>query len=188
MSAGGDFGIFEVKHTRHDPWKTFLEKLLLWMRMPFCYTLTFLINDMTKMETETVYFLSSLVNRMRFVKMAVLDTSVWILHQKSISTELLLRVALHIRYFFAFGRVGAAVELVVVKALPAWVGGWLWGVTHSDNGGLHSWKRVHAALTRYFMPHGPQLKLVVVRHPYKRAPAENPFKSGPEPEPRWEYI
>lgn len=121
---------------------------------------------------------------MKFVKMAVLDTSVWILHQKSISAEFLLWVALHIRYFFALGRVGAAVVLVVEKALPAWVGGWLWGVTHSDNGGLHSWERVHAALTRYFMLHGSQLKLVVVRHPHKRAPAENPFKAGPKPEPR----
>lgn len=34
------------------------------------------------------------------------------------------------------------------------------------------------------MLHGSQLKLVVVRHPHKRAPAENPFKAGPKPEPR----
>lgn len=133
---------------------------------------------------ERYDFSSSLA--MRFIKMAVLDTSVWILHQKSTSTEFLLWVALHIRYFFALGRVGAAVVLVVEKALPAWVGGWLWGVTHSDNGGLHSWKRVHAALACYFMPHGPQLKLVVVRNPHKRAPAENLFKAGPKPEPRRE--
>lgn len=110
------------------------------------------------------------------------------LTSKSISAEFLLQVTRHICYFFALGGVGAAVVLVVVKALPAWVAGWLWGVTHGYDGGLYSWECVHAALACYFMPHGPQLKLVIVWHPHKRAPAENTFKAGPKPEHRQKHV
>lgn len=43
------------------------------------------------------------------------------LTSKSFSAEFLLQVAWHISYFFALVGVGAAVVLVVVKGLPAWV-------------------------------------------------------------------
>lgn len=88
-----------------------------------------------------------------------------------ISAELLL-----------WGRVGAAVVMMVVKALPGRVGGGLRGVAHGNDGGLHSRHRVHAALPRHFKPHGLELELVVVGHLHERTPAEHPFKACPEPE------
>lgn len=51
----------------------------------------------------------------------------------------------------------------------------------AEGAGVDPGKGAHAALVALLESCASKLQLIVARHPDKRAPAKNPFESGPEP-------